>query len=168
MKSADNASNVYQIKHEEFLFLAKEYSSEAGKELDFGQIWGKFFDTGGYEKIAPYEKNKNEECCDSLVFFKKSHDYKTVYIGKMVDGVYNAPEGHVLEKFPTCEFIVITSEWKHDEDEAMNAVDENKEKMQLPDGYILDDSSAYVCVEKMFNSPDKGHRWERWYPIKKQ
>jgi len=165
---SDQTSNVYQIKHEEFLFLAKEYSAEPGKELDFEQIFGNFFKTGGYEKIAPYEKNKDEQCCDSLVFYKKSPEYKTVYIGKIVDGINQALEGHVLEKFPASEFIVVTSEWKAEEGEAMDAVAENEKTMQPPDGYVMDDNSAYVCLEKMFNCPSKGHRWERWYPIKKQ
>lgn len=163
-----NQTNVSQIKHEEFLFLGKEYSADPGKELDFGQIFGNFFDTGGYEKIAPHEKNKDEHCCDTIVFYKKSPDYKTVYIGKIADGINEAPEGHVLKTFPVSEFIVVTSEWKAEEGEAMDAVGENEKTMQPPNGYVKDENSTYVCVEKMFYNPDKGHRWERWYPIIKR
>ena len=83
----DLTDTIYQIKNEAFQFIGKEYSSDVGAKLDFGQIWGNFFKTGGYDKINVYEKNKDENCVDAIVFYKESLEYKTVYIGKIVADV---------------------------------------------------------------------------------
>jgi len=44
-------------------------------------------------------------------------------------------------------------------------VDESKKNMTMPVGYVEDPYSPYVKVEKMFECTERGHRWERWYPI---
>ena len=168
MKMTNNTASVSQIQSEGFTFLGKEYSSNAGESLDFGQIFGNFFETGGYEKILPYQKNKDEHCVDSLVFYTKSADYKTVYIGHIVDDIDEVPEGHVLEKFPASEFVVVSSNWQPTEGKSHEVANAGKSSLQLPTGYVADTSSPYIQVEKMYERPKKGHRLERWYPIKKQ
>ena len=160
------SNNIYQMQHEEFLFLGREYSDE---KLDFGKIFGDFFSGGGYEKIAPYQKDKDDHCVDTVVFYNKSTEYKTVFIGHMVEGITEAPEGHILEKLPAAEFIVVTSGWVPTEDESHIAANANKKQMQVPDGYVSDNKTGpYICIEKMYECPEKGHRLDRWYPIKKQ
>ena len=169
----NTTKNIFQMQHDKFLFLGKEYSD---KELDFGKIFGDFFQTGGYDQIIPYLKDKDDCCVDTLVFYKKSPEYKTVYIGRIVDEITTAPDDHVLETFPAGEFVVVTTEWQSTEGEAHQAIDENEKTMQAPNGYeredesspyICGESSPYICIEKMFECPERGHRWERWYPIRK-
>jgi len=157
-------NNIFKSQHDEFLFLAKEYSDS---ELDFGKIFGDFFEKGGYEQIIPHVKDKDDCCVDTLVFYKKKPEYQTVYIGRIVAGISNAPEDHILETFPAGEFVVVTSEWKSTEGEAHEAVNENEKTMKASNEYVIDEeSSPYICIEKMFECPQRGHRWERWYPIK--
>jgi len=158
-------SNVFQIHNSEFTFLGKEYSSELEKGLDFGQIFDNFFKTGGYDNINPHEKNKDEHCVDTLIFYKKTPEHKTVYIGKIIDTIGDVPTGYVLNLFPAGKFIVVTSGWVATEDESHKVANETKKNMQMPNGCIIDDASPYVCIEKMFECPENGHKLERWYPI---
>ena len=163
------ANNVFQAKHDAFLFLGKYYADKVEDHLDFGKTFGDFFETGGYEQINPHEKNKTECCMDTLLHGKDG-ECTTVYIGKIVDGIAEAPEGHVLEKFPSGEFLVVTSEWKSTEQEAQDALDTNESMKieQFQSGTVVDNESYPCrCIEKMFECPEKGYRWERWYPIKK-
>ncbi|MCL2547364.1 MAG: GyrI-like domain-containing protein [Oscillospiraceae bacterium] len=164
----ENLVSVTQIHSEGFTLLGREYSSNAGAALDFGYIWGNFFETGGYEKILPHQKNKDEHCVDTLVFYTKSPDCKTVYIGHIVDGITDMPEGHVLEKFPASEFVVVSSNWQPTEGESHDVANAGKDNLKIPDGYMEDRASPYVQVEKIYHCPEKGHKLERWYPIKKK
>ena len=159
------SSNIYQMQHKEFLFLGREY---ADKALDFGKIFGDFFNKGGYEKITSHQKDKNEHCVDTIVFYNKSTEYNTVFIGHMVEDITEAPDGHILEKLPAAEFIVVTSGWVPTEGESHEAANANKKHMQIPDGYVSDNKAGpYICIEKMYECLEKGHRLDRWYPIKK-
>ena len=169
MSEASNpVSNVFQAQHDAFLFLGKYYEDKVETHLDFGKIFDHFFNTGGYENINPHEKNKTECCVDALLHGRNG-EYTTVHIGKIVDGVTEAPEGHVLAKFPAGAFLVVTSEWKSTEGEAHDALNENEniKIAQFQSGCVIDDTLYPCrCIEKMFECPEKGHRWERWYPIK--
>ena len=157
----DLTSYISQKQHDEFLFLGKLYTDE---KMDFGKWLDEFFKTGGFEKITPHLKNAND-CCYHIHIIVP--DYWTVYIGNIVVGITEAPEGHVLKKFPSGEFVVVTSEWKPTENEAHESLDENENFRKTPNGYV-DDKSTYLCIEKFYECRKKGHRWERWYPIKKQ
>jgi hypothetical protein len=149
------AGDVVQKRLEEFLFLGKEYSD---KKINFGNWYEDFFKTGGF----PNRKDPSE----SWVNIHVITGFWTVYIGNIAEGIAEAPEGRTLKKFPAGEFAVVTSEWKPTESEAHASLDEAERRKQMPNGYI-DDPSAYVVIEKFYGCPERGHRWERWYPIKK-
>jgi hypothetical protein len=163
-------SNVSQIKHEEFLFLGKEYPCKSNREADYGKIFDDFFAVDGYGVSEPYlVESCKKPCVDVLVFHRKSPEECFVHIGKMVEGVSEAPEGYAMAKYPACEFLLVTTEWLPTESEAHKGVEENVKNAQLPDGYVRDDGpdGRYILIEKMFADTEKGHRWERWIPIKK-
>ena len=168
---SDSAKYVFQARHDEFLFLGRYYEGkvESNGFLDFGKIFDDFFATGGYEKINPYEKDRGACCVDTLLHGKNDEN-SYVYIGKIAGDVTEAPEGHVLEHFPGGEFLVVTSEWKPTEPEAHDALNANENiKIECfnSGSVAADDSYPCRCIEKMFECPKRGHRWERWYPIKK-
>ena len=159
---SDLTNNVFQKQQDEFLFLGKLYKEE---KMDFGKWYEDFFKAGGFEKIAPYRKNENDCLASIHVMFP---DYWHVGIGIIADETSEAPEGFELKKYPSGEFLVISSDWKPTDDEAHTSLDEFDPKYkQIPCGYV-EDRTTYICIEKFYECPEKGHRWERWYPIKKQ
>jgi len=152
----DPRSSGFQKWHEEFLFLGKMYTD---KTINFGKWYEDFFKTGWF----PNQKNPDE----SWVNIHVITGWWTVYIGNIVDSITEAPEGRILKKFPSGEFVVVTSEWKPTESQAHESLDEAERRKQMPDGYV-DDNSTYIVIEKFYGCPERGHRWERWYPIAKK
>jgi len=159
---ADLTNNVFQKKQEDFHFLGKLYAEE---KMDFGKWYNDFFQTGGFEKINPYKKPTSDCLATIHIMLPK---YWTVYIGVITDETVVAPEGYILEKFFGGEFLVVASDWKPTDEEAHKSLDEYDPKLKkMPDGYT-EDREKIICIEKFYECPEKGHKWERWYPIKKQ
>ncbi|MDR0286882.1 MAG: hypothetical protein LBI03_04120 [Clostridiales bacterium] len=82
--------------------------------MDFGKWYEDFFKSGGFEKIAMYRKNEND-CLASIHVMVP--DYWNVGIGIIADETSEAPEGFELKKYPSGEFLVISSDWKPTDDE---------------------------------------------------
>ena len=154
----DPRSSGFQKWHEEFLFLGKMYTD---KEINFGKWYEDFFKTGGF----PNQKDPDE----SWVNIHVITSFWTVYIGNIVDGMTEAPEGRILKKFPGGAFLVVTSEWKPMESEAHESLDEAERRKQIPDGYVRYDGpgSLITVIEKENCDNPEGSRYEFWVPIKK-
>lgn len=158
----DSINHVFQQRQEEFLFLGKIYKDQ---KMDFGKWYDDFFKSGGFEKLAPYRKNEND-CLESVHVMLS--DYWNVGIGVIASNISEAPEEFELKKYPAGEFLVISSDWKTTNEEAHKSLDQFDPKYkQMPCGYV-EDTATYICIEKFYECSEKGHRWERWYPIKKQ
>ena len=161
---------IFQLHQEDFLFLGKEYPCKSSREADYKMIFDDFFASDGYGVSEPYlAESCKKPCVDVLVFHRKAPEDCFVHIGKMVEGINEAPEGYALTKYPACEFLVVTTEWLPTEPEAHKGVEENEKNTQIPEGYVKDDGpdGRYILLEKMFEDREKGHRWEHWIPIKK-
>ena len=166
---------TFQMQHEEFLFLGKEYSLESP---DFKKIWDDFLGTGGgehgaYDLIGNYAlkpfKNIN-------IWHNNNPEHETYFIGRMVEGINEAPEGFTLIKVPACEYFVSTYEWippntqfNHYGEYGSTRSRAYAENAQMPDGYIRYGGDGhkikYIEVDN-FNTPE-GSRVEWWVPIKK-
>jgi len=157
-----NQQTLYsQKQHDEFLFLGKLYTDE---NINFGKWYEDFNKTGGFEKINSYRKNKNG--CLETVHFMLPKSW-TVYIGIIADEISIVPEGYISEKLPGGEFFVVASEWKPTNEEAHESLDESERSKIMPNGYI-ENGDNYLVIEKFYECAEKGHKWERWYPIKKK
>ncbi|WP_058301524.1 effector binding domain-containing protein [Gorillibacterium timonense] len=158
---------VFQMKHDEFLFLGMESSLQ---NPDFQKIWENFFNAGGFDKIEPYQK----EPCPMNIWHNNNPEYDVYFIGKIVEGIDEAPEGYTLMKFPAREFLVVTHEWLS-EHERIVGEDGNgqcnryADNVQIPDGYIrYDESGSQIkLIEREYSDTENGHRYEVWVPIKK-
>ena len=158
------------MRHDEFLFLGKEYPCKSNREADYGKIFDDFFASDGYGVSEPYLVDScKKPCVDVLVFHRKAPGDCYVHIGKIVEGISRPPEGYAMAKYPACEFLIVTNEWLPTEREASDTVHKSVKAAQIPDGYLRDDGpdGRYILIEKMFEDPEKGHRWEHWIPIKK-
>ena len=155
---------TFQIQHEEFLFLGKEYPID---KLD----WNHFLNSVGYEKIEPYQIESREF---EVLWHNNNPEYATTtyFIGKRVKDIDEAPEGLTLTKFPAREFIVVTHEWQSEGDDRfqIGSCMHYADNLQIPDGYTRYDrpGSQIVLMELSNFDPEYGHRWEVWVPIKKQ
>lgn len=160
IKMADSTNNVFQKKQEEYFFLGKIYKSN---KMDFGKWYEDFYKSGGFEKIKMYRNDKSDCLASIHVMFP---DYWNVGIGIIADEISEIPEGFELKKFPSGDFLIISSDWKLTDDEAHISLDEFDPKYkQIPCDYVMD-RSTYLCIEKFYECPEKGHKWERWYPIR--
>ena len=160
-RPAEPAIISFQIRHEEFHFLGREYPI---KKLD----WGHFFEMGGYEKINPYQI---KPCKHTTLWHNIKPEYTTYIIGKMVDGITEAPEGLTLIKFPAHEYIVVTHEWLPDDvhSDHLHRCMRHVDNLEAPDGYKKYDKSEgqLELIEITSHDPELGHRWEIWVPIAK-
>jgi len=152
---------VYQIKHDEFFYLGKEYP---GNWYEFMDVWSDFDKSGGWDMVNKYRNNSSYACTvvNHLI------NPKGIYMaGTFVDNMTEVPEGFTLRKFPAYEYIVVTHEWQPNWD--LGIVGEAVKSIQIPDGYIKYDNgdSQIRLIEVENNDPEKGSRWENWIPIKK-
>jgi len=169
---------TFQMQHGEFLFLGKEYSLE---NPDFKKIWDDFLGTGGYEHgaysvigkyaVKPF-KNMN-------IRHNNSFEHETYFIGRIVEGINEVPEGFTLMKVSASNYFVVTFEWMQDtENTKFNPYGEHgAEKCikylgdaKMPDGYMryggIGTKIKYIEVDN-FHTPE-GDRIEFWVPIKKE
>jgi len=167
---SDPSDLTYLFHQGEFLFLGKEYPCKSNRDADYGKIFDDFFASDGYGVSEPYlVESCKKPCVDVLVFHRISPDDCFVHIGKMVEGIDKGPEGYAFAKYPACDFLVVTSVWMPTEGEAHGEINKNMQAAHIPDGYVRDDGpdGRYILIEKMFEDAGKGHRWERWIPLKK-
>ena len=152
---------TFQMQHEEFYYLGKEYPRNW---YEFMDVWDDFNKSGGWAMVEKYRNNPSYKCTvvNHLI------NPKGIYMaGTFVDEMTELPDGFSLVKFPAYEFIVVTHEWHSNWD--MGIVEEAVKNLQIPDGYIKYDSgdSQIRLIEVEHNDPKKGSRWENWIPIKK-
>jgi len=158
----------FQIQLDEFLFLGIEYVITDSYQ-NMKAVWDRFFKAGGFEKIWPYEK-KPYKCM--VVNHNNNPEYPVYFIGSIVEGAVEVPDGYTLTKFPACEYIVVTHEWVPTKEEALGQIgriDEAKLHVQIPDGYVRFDGpeSQIRVIENETMDTSDGSRWENWVPIKK-
>jgi len=160
LTKAITAGSIFQMQQEDFLFLGKLYAEE---NINFGKWYEDFMSTGGFGKINPY---KNTGDCLATVHIMLPKLW-TVYIGIIADNINLVPDGYISEKFSGGEFLVVASEWKPTNEDAHKSLDESEAIKKMPVGYTESDEN-YLVIEKFYECPEKGHKWERWYPIKRQ
>ena len=155
---------TFKTQLDEFLFLGIE--NLVTENADFGAFWGNFFDKGGYDKIAPYQKDPNS----INVWYMKTPTEKIYYQGMIVNKVDEVPEGYTLTKFPASEYLVATTEWLSSYEETMNHIDHSYyQNAQIPAGYAKcdeNDNKLYL-IERWGAKTQDGYRYEFWVPIKK-
>ena len=152
---------VEHIKHDEFLFLGKEYPHNW---YEFMDVWSDFDKSGGWGMVMKYRNNPSYKCTVVNHLMNPEGIYMA---GTFVDTMTEAPEGFTLRKFPAYEYIVVTHEWQPNWD--LGIVEEAVKSVQIPDGYIKHDGvdSKIRLIEVENNDSEKGSRWENWVPIKK-
>jgi len=160
-KSPKPAIVTFQMHHDAFLFLGKEYPLST---LD----WDDFNNTVGYDKIEPYQIESREF---EIVWHNNNPEHTTYFIGKRVKDINEVPEGLALTKFPAREYIVVTHEWQPMGDGRFQIGDcmRYADNLQIPNGYVRHDQtgSQIVLMELSNFDAEYGHRWEIWVPIKK-
>jgi len=147
-------------QQDEFSFVGKLYTDE---NMNFGKWYEDFNATGGFEKLNSCSNGENA-LLETVHFILPKR--WTVYIGIVVDKLNSVPEGYMSDKLPGGEFYVVSSEWKSTNEEAHKSLDESEKNKKIPAGYA-EDKANYVCIERFYECPKQGHRWERWYQIKK-
>ena len=152
-----------QISYGEFLWLGKEYPRN-WYQIPGMDVWKDFDKSGGWDMVKRYRSNPSYKCAVVNHLIEPDGIYMP---GTFVENITNAPEGFTLRKFPACEYIVVTHEWKPDWD--MFLVEEAVKTIQIPDGYIKYDNgdSQIRLIEVEHIDPEKGSRWENWIPIKR-
>jgi len=162
---------TFQMKHDEFLFLGKEYPLN---HPDFGWVWGNLFGSGGMDVITPYKTTQTTKQYWMMSLYHNINPNQDMfYIGSIVDEADVIPDGFVLTKFPAREFIIVTTKWVDTWDEAMKIGHvpggDYAKTMPLPDGYIRYDTpgSQIMLIENENSVTENGNRYEWWVPIKK-
>jgi len=162
---------IFQMQHDEFLYLCKEYVLVDGIEkTDFKKVWDDFIGAHGFEMNKKY--GKYPYC--GMVVYHNNNEHLTYCPGTIVEGMDKAPEGFKLMKFPAREYLVVTHEWVSDPDrivgeDGIGQCYKYQQTVEIPDGYVRYDQpgSQIVLVEaENANTPD-GSRWEYWVPIKR-
>ena len=154
----------FKVKLEEFYFLGIE--NVVTENADFGAFWGNFFDKGGYDKIDPYQKDKN--CIN--IWFNKTPEEKIYCQGKIVNKIDEVPENYTLIKFPANEYLVVTTEWLSSYEESMNHINHNYYKeAEIPAGYKkrTENDEGIFLIERWGEKTENGYRYEFWLPIEK-
>jgi len=152
-----------QISYGEFNWLGKEYPRN-WYQIPGMDVWKDFGSSGGWDMVEKYRKNPSYKCAVVNHLINPVGMYMP---GTFVENITKAPEGFVLRKFPACEYIVVTHEWKPKWD--MFIVEEAVKDIQIPEGYIKYDNgdSLIRLIEIEHNDPKMGSRWENWIPIQK-
>ena len=160
---------TFQASLDEFLFCGKEYPRDFSKLKD-GHPWNDFFDAGAYGAIDAYQ---TDSTCDHMIVYHNNNPEEEIYmIGKIVEGLDEAPEGFKLMKFPAREFIVVTHNWgtlELSRNFGIGDCGKYANNVPIPNGYVRYDGpgSEIIIIEKGRCDSEKGHRWEWWVPIKK-
>ncbi|MHC5216435.1 hypothetical protein ACYSNR_07185 [Enterococcus sp. LJL128] len=165
---------IFHIKQEAFHFLGIENEIVGAiEDADFVTIWNNFFEAGGFDKIKPYQQKNNQP----MVIYHNNNSSNLIYfIGTMIESesVDEIPKGYKINKFPECEFLVVTTKWLRTEEEALGErglgqCGEYEKNVAIPQGYIRYDSgdSQYVLIERENFNTKEGSRYEFWVPIKK-
>ena len=161
------AIKVFQIHEDEFLFLGNE--NIITDFSDFGQIWGNFFNIGGYDPILPYAVDPKP----INIWYFNDKGQKIYFQGLFVKNVDKVPNGYKLVNFPASDFLVVTTEWLATNDEAVGEngngrCNEYAKNVQIPDGYVRYDEadSPITLIEKENSDTPDGSRYEVWVPIK--
>lgn len=155
---------TFQTHHEEFYFLGIE--NLFTENADFGAFWNNFFSKGGFDKIAPYQKDPN--CMN--VWFHKTPEEAIYFQGKIVNEVAEIPQGYTLAKFPACEYLVVTTEWLPTYEDTMQHINHDyHKKAQIPSGYKRrkETDNGITLIERWGAKSDEGYRYEFWVPIEK-
>ncbi|MBL1226401.1 GyrI-like domain-containing protein [Enterococcus sp. BWR-S5] len=163
---------VLQIKQKDFLFLGIENEIMGPIEnADFESIWSNFFEVGGFDKIRPYQQ---KESLPMVIYHQNHSDDLIYFIGSIIEGVDEIPNGYTMYHFPECEFLVVTTEWLRTGEEALGEhglgqCGEYEKVVEIPEGYIRYDNrdSKYILIERENFNTKKGSRYEFWVPIKK-
>ena len=157
---------TFKTQLDEFLFLGVE--QVVTSSTNFGQVWDYYFKTAEKSGSGDY---------DYIIWYYKNNE-QIYFVGKMVDGAENIPEGFSLAKFPACEYLVVTHEECENLHDGIGLTQEYagigqthayRENVPMPDGYVRydDPSSPITQIEIENANPNGGGRFERWIPIKK-
>jgi hypothetical protein len=140
---------IFQIHQDEFSFIGNE--NIITESSDFGQIWGNFFEMGGYDPILPYAADPKPI---NLWYTNKARQ-EIYFQGLFVKNVDKAPNGYRLVNFPVSDFLVVTTEWMSTNEEAVGEngngrCNEYVKTVQIPEGYVRNDKpgSPITLVEK--------------------
>jgi len=162
---------TYQMQHGEFLFLGKEYPRN---HPDYGWVWDDFFGSGGMDAITPYKTtDETKKYWMMSIHHNMDAEQEMFYIGSIVDGVDEIPDGFVLRKFPAREYVVCTTKWVDTWDEAMRIGHgpggEFMKTVGIPEGYERYDGpdSGIILIENENSVTEDGNRYEWWVPIKR-
>lgn len=162
------AIQVFQIHQDAFTFLGNE--NILTETSDFGQIWGDFFNKGGYDPILPYAVDTKP----INVWYTNSQGQKIYFQGLFVKDVEKVPDGYKLAEFPASDFLVVTTEWMETNEEAVGENGNGQcnryaDIVQIPEGYVRNDGegSPITAIEKENADTPDGSRYEVWVPIKK-
>ncbi|MCO5218421.1 MAG: GyrI-like domain-containing protein [Thermomicrobiales bacterium] len=161
------AIRVFQTEHDEFLFLGKEYPLDS----DMGAVWGDFIGSGGYEINAQH--GLYQYTC-MILYHNNNPEGITYTPGTIVGDVDEIPEGFVVGRYPAREYLVVTTDWMEDAEEASgeNGLWHTKayqETAPMPEGYERFDGpgSQINVIEVENTNTENGSRWEWWVPIRK-
>ena len=159
---------VFQIHHDAFTFLGNE--NILTDHSDFGQIWGNFFNMGGYDPIYPYAIDPKP----INVWYTNEAGQRIYFQGLFVKDVDKVPDGYTLKNFPATDFLVVTTEWMETNEEAVGENGNGQcnryaDTVQMPEGYMRYDGpgSPITRIEKENSNTPEGSRYEVWVPIKK-
>ena len=165
---SDTEIITYQMHFDAFSFLGNE--NVITKSSDFGQIWGEFFNKGGYDPIRPYA----EDTQPINVWYTNSQGEEIYSQGLFVKDVDKVPEGYTLVEFPASDYLVVTTGWLATPEEATGDTGNGRcnryaETVEAPEGYVRNDvtGSPITKIEKENTYTSEGHRYEVWIPIKK-
>lgn len=160
------AIKVFQIHQDAFSFLGNE--NIITETSDFGQIWGNFFEIGGYEPILPYATDSNPV----NLWYTNNAGENIYFQGLFVKNVDKLPDGYKLVDFPAGDFLVITTEWMATNEEAVGENGNDRcnryaQTVQMPEGYVRNDAPdcPITKIEKENADTPDGSRYEVWIPI---
>lgn len=156
---------IYLTRIEDFTFLGNY--NVVDEASDFGQIWGRFFDKGGYDPIIPYSLDQSPV----NVWFTNAEGQQVYFQGLFVKGVDQVPEGYCLMDFPGGEYLVVTTEWMESNEDAVGPKGNGRcngyaDYAPVPEGYVRDESYIIRLEVERANMP-QGSRYEVWVPIRR-
>ena len=162
---------TFSMQQDGFQFLGIENTIKGPiEEADMGMVWGNFFKAGGFDRIDPYKKAPYGSM---VVYYRNDSGDLVYFIGSIVAGVNDPPEGYTLASFPGGEYLVVTHEWLSTQEGAINQisnVNDHQKTVEIPEGYCRCDQSTgrVVLVERENMHTDKGSRYEFWVPIQRR
>lgn len=159
---------TYQLHLDNFSFLGK--SSVVNQSSDFGEIWSRFFQMGGYAPILPYAVDSSPV----NIWFHDREGRWIYFQGLFVTDVDQAPEGYDLMDFPGGDYLGVTTEWMKTNEEAVGDAGNGRcnryaDTVPPPPGYVRADGedSLIFRIEKENADTPEGSRYEVWIPIQK-